>query len=419
MTAAERNSIGILDYISYFLLCVYSFVDCFTGLCAIYNIPSPGSVYKLILILIFTVSIGIRSNKKILLPIYLFIVIVFAYFFNSFINSDFSNANESVAMVLRIILCPILFLYLDLTYKNCLSKLLGIFSANVITVFFNFVLGTLGFGEPTYPYAGIGIKGFYFDGNSFAIVVFCIFVFFLSQIEVTKQKKSLPLFILFFIVAVAIGTKVSILSVFLLYLFFVWKRSGTTTKIFLVVIFPIFMFLCFYILYSQGYLDFQIWRIKHLLKLFGNNIFSVILSGRDVKLMQHFALWNENFSLHNFLFGYGMLLNIDIIELDIFDTFFSYGLLIFIPVFYFYFFVLKKSFSSGCGILKAFNILYFLICLTSGHIWYSTSAALYFSIINIYFNNKRRFENEHFLYLEYVPLKKIKRQLRNILQKCL
>lgn len=118
MTETERNSIGILDFITYFLLCIYSFMDCLTGFCAIYGMPSPGSAYKFLLILIFAVSIGVRNNKKILLPIYLFIVILIAYFFNLFINTNFSNANDSVAMVLRIILCPILFLYLDLTYKN-------------------------------------------------------------------------------------------------------------------------------------------------------------------------------------------------------------------------------------------------------------------------------------------------------------
>lgn len=419
MTATEKNSIGVLDYITYYLLCIYSAVDCLTGFCSIYGLPSPGSAYKLLLILIFTISISARDNKKSLFCFYIFVIVLLAYFFNSFVNDTYSNANESVAMVMRIILCPILYIYLNETYKNNLKKLLGVFAANVASVFVNFILGVLGFGEHTYPYADVGIKGFYFDGNSFAIVVFCIFVFFLAQKELDNAKKSLFLFILFFVMAVCVGTKVSILSVFMLYLCFVWKRSKVVLRLVFAVLVPVFCFFVFYFLYSKGFLDFQIWRVKHLLKLFNNNILSVILSGRDVKLFDHLKVWNETFSLHNLLFGYGMLLELDIIELDVFDTFFSYGLLIFIPVLFFNLSVLLKSFKTVCFTLKAFNVLYFLICLTSGHIWYSTSAALYFSIINIYFINKRRYENENFLHIEYVPFKKDKRQLRNFLQKCL
>ena len=126
------------------------------------------------------------------------------------------------------------------------------------------------------------------------------------------------------------------------------------------------------------------------MKLFNGNIISVILSGRDIKLKNHINFFNDNFSFLNFIYGYGFLNHIDIIELDIFDTFFSYGLLFFTAIVSFYLYCLYINRKNRA--LLFFNMLYLGICISSGHIWFNTMSALFFSLVNLYF--KEGFGNE-------------------------
>lgn len=85
------------------------------------------------------------------------------------------------------------------------------------------------------------------------------------------------------------------------------------------------------------------------------------------------------------LFGYGYLNFMKIIELDAFDTLFCYGVLFFIPTFLFYshcLFINRRNLK-----IVMFNVVYFLISITSGHVWYNSQAALFFVIINLIFLN--------------------------------
>lgn len=391
-TINKKNCFNLyIDYYIYILLLLYVIVDCLTGIAKIRGIPSPAVPYRMFLMILMTLSIGMKSQQNIksqvnfLFLLYLYTVILFCSFNYLFgYNVVFT---DSVSMLLRIILAPIMYLYIKETYSTCYDGkkyIENIINVNLLVFCINMILGLIGFGVNTYTdRGGVGIKGFIHDGNAFSGVIFCMFVYYFATRE---KKKKIILF--FIIIGLLLGTKVSSLSILLYLIFFniVNKRKRDI----LIIIFFISLF--FYILYINGVFDYQIERIQWLYTLFEGNMVSVILSGRNIDLVHHYMYYMENFSLQQFLFGYGYLSNMKIIELDFFDTLFSYGILFLIPILSFYIYIIIKNRHNK--MLYIFNIIYFLISLTSGHIWYNTSSALFFGIINsCLVNNKSIFYN--------------------------
>jgi hypothetical protein len=233
----------------------------------------------------------------------------------------------------------------------------------------------MGFGTTTYKTQGLGINGFLFDGNANAVMVFCIYVYYFIT---KKGEKKISIFFIF--LGILIGTKVSIISNILYMLVINITLQKRIKKIIYLIFMPLLIFLLIYICYINHIFDYHLQRISFLYNRFGDSILKALLSGRSDDLTNHFKYYKENFSLVEMLFGYGFLSNMKIIELDLFDTLFSYGLLISLPILFFYGYTAYINRKNKKLLL--FNILYFFISITAGHVWYNTSSALFFGIIN-------------------------------------
>ncbi|UKI53752.1 MAG: O-antigen ligase family protein [Treponema sp.] len=367
------------DYFIFVLLCLYSFVDCLTGIAKIIGMPSPGSIYKLLLMGIMVVSL--TSYYSILIPLFFFTATCVSCLVYVFL--PYTNFNETLSMVLRIILAPVIYVYLNSFFRNNKDskKIISyIFGFNFYTLLVNQLFGILGFGGSTYSDAedGFGIKGFFYDGNALAVVLLCFFVFYF-----TINKSKLKSFLLF-LIAVMVATKTAILGIVLFFFIYSYFSSSRKNKrrIFLLFIIVVSVFL--YLIFETDLFSYHVEKIKRMYELFDGHILDIALSGRSRDLQTHYKFYHEHFSLSQLLFGYGYRLNSKIIELDPFDTLFSYGLLIFIPVFFFYLYLAYQNRKKLN--LSIFNLLYFFISLTSGHVWYNTSAALFFCLLNIYGN---------------------------------
>jgi hypothetical protein len=373
-----------VDYWIYLLLLFCFFIDWLTGINKIYGGPSPAVPYKFILMFLMTLSIGMKSQQrldsqfKFIIIIYFYTIIFFCllvYFFNSY-----SSLYESLSMLLRIIYAPLVYIYFRINRsKNNFSlfQIEKIVKINFFCICLNEVFGLLGYGVDTYNDSKYGIKGFIFDGNALAAEVYCIYVYFYLKCDKKKGRYIL----LFLFLGILIGTKVSILSIIL---YTIISSICMNKKFFLkyTVIFPFFVIIILYIGYINHFFDAFIERINIFYDFFGGNVISVVLSGRNIFLLDHFGFYRDNFSIKQFFFGYGNLSGGHIIEIDPFDTLFSYGVSIFLPILLYYFYVCYKN-RRNKGLL-VFNLLYLLISFTSGHVWFNTSSALFFAIVNIY-----------------------------------
>lgn len=378
-----RNS---LDLIIYYLLLWFSLIDCLTGLFLQIGLSSIGVPYKLLLMVLMLFSM--KSEKKVILSIYflsLFSVCAFVYFFQAY-----TNFSTSLSMILKIMMYPFVFFYLNDTYKNQNNGsfyLERICFYNFITIFINQILGIAGLGFSTYNDGGFGIKGFYFDGNAMAVVCFCLFVFYFSI-----KKNNFYSFIIF-LCSVLLGTKTSILAIMLYYFLISFYRAKLKTKVKLLLFFVIFIGGFVYSILFTDIFSYHIEKFKRMYELFNGRIIDVLLSGRSIDLKNHTKFYNENFSIKQFLFGYGYREGVKIIELDFFDTLYSYGFLFcfFILILYIYPLYSNRKNKE----IFVFDLLILLITFTSGHVWYNTSTALFLVINNIYYGVRNEYDILH------------------------
>ena len=367
-----------LDSIIYILLLCYTFVDCLTGLFKMYGLPSVSLPYKVMLICLMVVSL--KSYSGGVIYFYYFAIILSSlclYLFNAY-----TSIFDSLAMQLRIIMAPIVFIYLKKIYLYNIIKIITLLKVNTMVLVFNLLLGGFGFGDSTYKgQLNLGVKGFFYDGNALAVTLFVIYVIWLNLLPQKKIKVSIT----FFVLAVLIATKVSVLSVLFYFCCFCFLDVPMKKRFSVLGVLFIGVFLLSFFLFQMPIFQYHYERIKWLLTIFDGNYLSALLSGRDIDLAKHYSFFQRQFSLTVVLFGYGYLNFMKIIELDAFDTLFCYGVLFFIPTFLFYshcLFINRRNLK-----IVMFNVVYFLISITSGHVWYNSQAALFFVIINLIFLN--------------------------------
>jgi hypothetical protein len=220
-----------LDYWIYLLLFFYFFVDWLTGVNKVYGGISPAVPYKFILMFLMTLSVGAKSQLgsktrfKFIIIIYFYTTTFFClliYLFNSY-----SGFSDSLSMLLRIIYAPLVYIYFKTSFSTntfSLSQIERIVKINFVCMCLNEIFGLFGYGVNTYQDNEFGIKGFIFDGNALAVMVYCMYVYF--YIKNYRKKARYVLF--FLVLGILIGTKVAVLSILLYTIIvpvFIYKKN--------------------------------------------------------------------------------------------------------------------------------------------------------------------------------------------------
>lgn len=365
---------SILDYFIFICFEIFILMDLFTGFLLSRGLPSIGIPFKLFLM--FLLFFSIKNENKFLLLLYFITLMTVSSIIYSF--SITANLSDSLSMLLKIMMYPFLLEYIEDTYIKLhngkeLIKRICIISFYIIV--FNQILGILGIGLSSYGDSTFGIKGFFYDANAMAVVCFCLFVFFYS---IEKNKLFSIIIIL---CSFLLGTKTSILAIILYFFAYNFSVSKLKTKKYIILFFIVTLFIIWYLIFQTDVFSYHIEKMKWLYELFDGHILSVILSGRDIDLHNTYEIFKENFSIKTLLFGMGFK-NENIIELDFFDCFFSFGILYTLPIVLCYLYVIMKN--RKVVSVTLFNLLMILIVFTSGHVWFNTSTSLFFIINNIY-----------------------------------
>jgi hypothetical protein len=320
-----------------------------------------------------------------------------AYFFNKNVNIFLSMYN-----IVKLITIPFFYIYFSISIefgeKVYVNKFRKIMNINSLVFLGNIIIGVFGFGYYTYASAKFGIKGFFFAGNEVSMIFFCLFYYFLSK-TTCGGKYILFIYIIAMIIATLIGTKTGFIASCLLSIIDYYFRLTKYKKIFFIFCFPalIFIFLISAIVFLRKteFYEFISYRILVTPKR-SENILNILLSGRIGYFNNNYHIWIEKFTLSTFLFGLGDYLTKNV-EIDFFDTLFNCGIIYLLLTLYFYLFIIYVSWKKSKKRLFFFNLIYFFISFTAGHVWFSVMAGLFFVYLNVYeTNNFGYFKSLHY-----------------------
>lgn len=375
-----------LDLIIYFFLLLSPVIDCLTGLQERFNIPFSIGVIVRGIIMVLAIYYLFKSNKNrnniYLFLVYLMIECIYTYcYLRTGVFTEFKN-------VIVIFYLPIMILFFSY-YGN--KKIDGklMLTINFIYLFSIVIPFLFGLGFNTYSGADgkSAFLGFFFDGNELSALL--ILILPLSINYMLKEKNYLYLACYLFLYALSIiivGTKVLLLGTFIVILYFAFRALSKLEKkkrFILIIGILIFIGLSISILpftpvYKNLVISMDYYGVKTIFDLFKPKfIDNIVFSNRIAFAIKVFKTFGSNFIFIIFGIGKYGLLAIKDVEIDIFDIFYSIGVLGTVIYLYTY----GKNVFKISGIYKFTFILLLIISLFSGHILIKPMVATFLSVL--------------------------------------
>lgn len=395
--SGKRNLFSIFTI----FIIVFPLIDIFNGMLLYYEYPmSIGVPFRAVFLLFMIFSCFYSGIRKNFLTILVFVssisfigIVMLQYLFLSLENVVFS---EELGLVLRYLLhlwIPLFIFY----YKECLNE--NFFNQVFLKLNIIFTLGLLipyflGVGSYTYDNSA-GFKGFYFATNDITYA-FLILLFYLGNYLLEVRKNVLFYSILYLLNVYSlllIGTKTGIFfggiyTCVIVGRYFFSNESASLTANFLFLegfIVVLLLAINKGKVFLSKILSGVVRRFRYFYEIYNGDFFRVITSERNVYLVDACKQFNS-FSGKTFalLFGIGFTYRWDeygrlggLIEMDIFDTFFSYGLvgltLLFISIIYFL--------INSQGLSKKLIIFTIIYSTIAGHVFYSALSASMYGLI--------------------------------------
>lgn len=238
----------------------------------------------------------------------------------------------------------------------------------------------LGINTSTYASGTFGSKGVFASGNGLSIYLgFSSFIAAFYYFNCNRTIKNLISFLLIWICGTIVGTKASIVFLFINIIVILFY-SKTRYRI-LILFFIVFSFTFLLDRFSTIF-DVIIYRFNH-----ADNIYVFLASGRDGYRDNAFKLYDTSgIKAMRIFFGSGAFVSFrtnlsdmkvfDTLERDLYDVFFMYGLnmlfiyLLFLVRYFFYGFLHnKKYFSIGFACVAGYSLL-------AGHTLFNSMSGL-------------------------------------------
>lgn len=356
---------------------------------------SVAQLYKFYLLIVIFIAL-FQNSKYIEYLGIIFVLLFISSVLSAFQLNSVSFFSFDIIKIVRYLTVVVTFFYFKNFFQQrgyyALKYVKKILLVSYILIATSILLKYLGFGYPMYAYGNLGSKGMFSAGNEVSVLT--ITISSLIGLFIWKKKKIM-LYIIFFIfnliVGLAIGSKTaSVGSIIMLSLIPLrppslrinFKRFFIISGTILTLIPTILYFSWKYISSSSIYI-----RIYYFYDKF--DIYTFLLSSRNVFLEESFTVYKESYNLLEKIFGVGesryLKLNLDkAVESDFFDIFFAYGVVGALLFVFFIGFLLvqfrlfsKAKFTSypfaNFGIL----ILIFLVIVSTlaGHTFSSGMAA--------------------------------------------
>lgn len=381
-----------------YLLSIIPIIDLINGYNLLYE-TSLGSmigiIFRMFSFLFFLyLSIMRISTKKLIYIYVLFFYVLVSIFINFYRTASTPGLIDELTYGIKLLL-PVVY---ALGLSNCIN--LNLVPENIVDkIFFNYakvvpftliIPRIMGIGFDSYALGG-GYKGLYFSNNELNILLMAISVFLFWKTIHSYSLSTILLLIFNFFSMLMIGSKTSIIVLFLLvgmYIFYKFSFKKILVILLLASTVVPWMLKIFSTFITDLFFRFQFY---YEITNARDNIFNFLLSNRNLRIVPAFEnIFNKNGfdALLNFLFGYGHYQQFDanilstIMEMDLIDTFIWYGIGVTLLILFFYIFVFIKGIKNKEK--KEYLIIFFLTFAFStiaGHVLYSALAGGIFGIV--------------------------------------
>jgi len=353
---------------------------------AFYNLSVNNIIRGLYLLLVIFLIFKNKNKQSIKLLLILLIFSVVELLFQKFYLSF--TYMETISNTLKFLYLPVSILYFkDLTLKKYnKEKILSIIIFTYLGIYLlSYVLG-IGANVYLETDGKSGFRGLFTSINEFSAIIVGLLPIVSNYL---KEKKRYLLLALLFILAILcsllIGTKVLLGGIIIIILYLLYQKRNKflnlelSKKILMITISLILIIISLY-LFTKTRTYHNMWIQQSFFKT--DNIYDfinkVIFNDRLSFLVNNFNYFKTS-NIFNYLLGIGLSNNtIKMVEIDIFDIIFRYGIIGFSMFAYIF---SKLSFKSLSTIEKFSLVLIILISLTSGHVLLYPNVCIYIALL--------------------------------------
>ena len=387
-----------IDNLIIFLMFFLLPVDMVNGIMLKNNISLPitiGQLFKIVILLFICIRLLYKPHK-LFLALFVFSLMLLPSIIQS--NWEFILYDTiKISKYLAPFFCFLFFVELlkdnDPIYIKRLFKLVKysyfILAANILVKY-------LGLGYPMYQFGDIGSKGFFYAGNEISALFLILSSILGFKLWKDNHKMKYFLFFIFnLFIGITISSKTGMLGVFLVFSLIPLKGSLARFNIKrLKIIFTLIIMLLPIILYlSWKFIENSVVFVR--LEYFWKKLdfWTFVLSHRNEFFNKALLSYKQQYNFFEKIIGVGQYKykyfnNQNIIEIDIIDIFFAYGL---IGVFLFfayivYLFAQSRKFIKAQlypfsnYVLLMLSVL-LLISTTAGHVFSSGMAAVFIGLL--------------------------------------
>jgi len=388
----------VIDKLIINFLFLLLLVDMINGFMMHNNIILPISIaqiFKLTIIILFITRLLLVNNQGVLFYFILFFILLIP----SVLNFSFKDLFKDVIKIFRYLMPVLSFFFFKEVFlsqnKKTINLIFKLVLSSYVIFVFNILLKYIGLGYPMYTFNNVGSKGYFYAGNETSAVLIILSSILAYKLWHLEFKKKYFVFILFNVfVGLTISSKTGVLGVFLVgslipLLNYKLTLSLKKIKYFFVVfglLLPVFAKV-FWFFYKSSKLSLRINYFWDKL-----DFITFIFSHRNVFFKKMWNTYSKEYSFVEKLIGVGQqkyeLLNKGIIEIDIIDFFFAYGIvgvIIFLMIFslLLYAVVLKKKNKINIYAKFVYLMIFILLGISTiaGHVFGSGMAAIFIGLL--------------------------------------
>lgn len=401
MTSTKTTAFFSFDWFIILAMFFLLPVDMINGILLKRGIEFPisiGQLYKLFVLLLVFIRLGIRPKFDFMFLIGVFILFALPSFLEFFFNDTITTriVVNDLIKTSKYISVFLAFIYFSRVYafpRKFTRKLIRnwvVFSYIVFAI--NILLKYIGLGFPFYDYDNTGTTGFFYAGNEISALHLILYGMIAYELfEIKKAKTSFFFFFLFnLFLGITITSKTAMLGIALVTVLIIANAENinriSVRKIIIwvisiLVLIPLTVYFAFKLLMGSLIME----RINYFYRKW--DFVTFIFSERNLRVEKMMPIYMDEWNFVEKIIGGGPNLYEsqlgNVIEIDFLDIFFSYGLLgliIFLIVIILLFLKAYIQYRNGYPYGRLVLLMLFVMVLESsiaGHVFNSGIAGIY------------------------------------------